>query len=240
MNSVRFFVVGFSLIVSGCASGGLEDFGNVLSGAPVNYASGSVLGARLPEKDQRDLKPIFIQAVSNGTNGERFDWRGAQSFGWVRSGERMLGNLRPDENDRLTYPTGLSLDYDLETEKGLYVLTRNANVRLGPSTEFKVVRQLQSGDGVDVIGEVVGENWMLASIDNEIVGYIYADLMIKAPGTELELAGGPTRKPTPCRAFEQRISFDGRSDRWNGVACLENADEWVLTARPANAPVLLN
>lgn len=238
MKNFRVLICGLAFVLVGCASDGFGRLGNAFDD-PVNYAAGSRLGIGLPKKDQRDLKQVFVQALSNGVDGERFDWRGPQSFGWVKAGNTLLGNLRPDENDRLGYPKGLSLDYDLETEKGLYVLTRNANVRLGPSTKFNVVTQLESGDGIDVIGEVVGENWMLVAINNEIIGYIFADLMIKAPGTELELAGGPTRKPLPCRAFEQRISFGGRSDLWKGVACLEDG-AWALTTQPANGPVLLN
>ena len=239
MRKIKLLAGALALILSGCASSDLGGLGNVLNSSPVNYASGSILGTKLPEKDQRDLQPVFTQAITNGANGERYDWQGPASFGWVKAKENLLGNLRPNEADRLPYPKGLDLSFNLETEKGLYVLTRNANVRLGPSTDYGVITQLESGTGLDIIGQVENGEWMLAAVNDRIVGYIFAGLMIKAPGTELELAGGPTRKPVACRSFEQRISFQGRSDRWNGVACFEG-DEWVLTARPANEPVLLN
>jgi len=236
MKMARFWICLLSTIVSGCAS---DDFGRVLDKERINYASGSVLGIRMTSKDQRVLQPVFSHALSGGANGERFEWRGPSAFGWVKAKKTSLGNLRPDENDLLEYPQGLDISSRLETELGLFALTRNANVRNGPSTDHRVLAQLPSGTAIDAIGRVPEGDWILASVDGLVVGYVFAGLMIKAPGTELELAGGPTRTPLHCRAFEQRISFQQRSDRWEGVACLKDG-VWVLNQRTSNAPVLLN
>ena len=231
------FLIG-ALVLAGCASDGLS-FPKPFAGASVNYAAGSVLGAQLAPSDQRALEPVFLKAVADGEPGERFDWRAEQSFGWVKGRERVLGGLRPRGDDRPTYPKELVIDRALETEKGLYAVKSAANVRIGPSTDHAVVDKFTAGDGVDVVGKVVGAPWMLVAVDNDVVGYVHDSLLKKAPGSEFELAGGPTRKPTPCRAFEQRISLNGRSDLWRGVACFEEG-EWVLTARPQSEPVLLN
>lgn len=236
MASVKIWVCVLGALLSGCVTSGIGDrFG----ATPVNYASGSVLGARLTIADQRALEASFVQALQNGIDGERYDWRGPSAFGWVKADQRSLGNLRPGNEDMLLYPAKLHLASPLETELGLHVLTRNGNVRLGPSTSQPVLTQLSSGTGVDAVGRVVDGEWILAAIDNKVVGYIFADLLIKAPGTEFELAGGPTRLPVQCRSFEQRISFQNRSDRWQGRACLSDG-EWVLTPRRENEPVLLN
>ncbi|MEO0398036.1 MAG: SH3 domain-containing protein [Pseudomonadota bacterium] len=203
-----------------------------------NYAAGSPLGAQLPKSEQRALETSFLQAVSRGAPGERYDWRGKESFGWVKAGAPVLGNVKADRSDRPPYPASLSVSDSLETELGLYALTKNANVRSGPSTDYPVLETLSSGDGVEVVGRVVGKRWMLVQKGDRIVGYVFEGLMIKAPGTELELAGGPTRKPLRCRVFEQRLSYGGRSDRWEGVACLER-NAWVLQQRSANVPQYL-
>jgi len=221
--------------LAACAGGpGLDGFG----GRAANYAAASPLGAGLPPEDQRAIAPVFVQALSRGAAGERYDWRGPESFGWVKAGPRRLGGVTPDPDDRPAYPEGLYLDAELETELGVHALTANANVREGPSTDYRVLDTLRSGDGVNVVGRVVGAPWMLAEKDGRIVGYIHENLMRKAPGMELQLAGGPTRRPTPCREYEQRISYGGRSDRWTGVACRENGD-WVLQAAPQNMPTVL-
>jgi surface antigen len=231
---MRLSALSLILLLSACASGSGLDFGG---GA--NYASASVLGAELPASDARALEPAFLQAIEKGAVGERFDWRGASSFGWVKAREACVGNLKADPNDCPPAADGLALDESYETEQGLYALTRNANVRTGPSTDFPVSGQLISGTAVTVVGKVVGKPWMLVEADKKIVGYVHESLAIKAPGTELDLAGGPRRQATFCRSYEQRLSFEGRSDLWVGVACKEGG-RWVVKAIPENEPVRLN
>ncbi|MCA8887885.1 MAG: SH3 domain-containing protein [Parvularculaceae bacterium] len=233
---MRLTVIALALMsLTACAGGpSLGGFG----GGGENYAAASVLGAQLEGGDVSALQPAFTQAMNNGGDGERFDWRGPKAFGWVKARAPRVGNLKPDPEDRPEIPAGLILDETFETEQGLYALKSNANVRLGPSTDDPVLQQLNAGLGVDVIGKVVGKPWMLSAVDGKVVGYIHDSLMIKAPGTELLLAGGPRRPAVYCRGYEQRISYGGRSDLWEGVACRENG-EWALKALPENQPVRL-
>ncbi len=207
-------------------------------GGGENYAAASALGAGLPPSEARVLAPAFLQAIEKGAGGERFDWRGEASFGWVKARAPRLGNLKADENDRPPFPDGLDFSETYETEQGLYALTRNANVRLAPSTDAPTLEQLLSGTGVTVIGKVVGKPWMLIEEGGKVRGYVHEDLMIKAPGTELDLAGGPRRQAVMCRGYEQRLSWGGRSDLWEGVACKED-ERWVVKARPGDEPVKL-
>ncbi len=231
---MRFQVLAALLLLTvSCAStGGLSGAGDV------NFAAASLLGAQLPPAEARSLQPAFLQAVEKGAVGERFDWRGAAAFGWVKAREARVGNLKADPADAPPIPDGLDLSETYETEQGLYALTRNANVRLGPSTDFPTREQLVSGTGVTVIGKVVGKPWMLGEVDGRVVGYIHESLMIKAPGTELDLAGGPRRQAVMCRGYEQRLSFDGRSDLFEGVACKEDG-RWVVKAPQQDEPVKL-
>ena len=222
-----------ALFLSACAGGSGPDFGG-----SANFASASPLGLQLPASDARALQPAFLQAVEKGAEGERYDWRGASAFGWVKAREACVGNLKADPSDCPSAPSGLALDETFETEQGLHALTRNANVRLGPSTDYPVFVQLASGTGVVVVGKVVGKPWALAEVDGKIAGYVHESLMIKAPGTELELAGGPRRQATRCRRYEQRLSYQERSDLWEGVACNEGG-RWVVKARPDDEPVKL-
>lgn len=230
---MRVLVPVAAFLLAACAGGSSFDVGG-----GENYAAASVLGAQLPSPDARALQPAFLQAVEKGAAGERFDWRGPASFGWVKAKEARVGNLKADPNDFPPIPDGLDLSETYETEQGLYALTRNANVRLGPSTDFPTREQLVSGTAVTVVGKVVGKPWMLGEADGKVVGYIHESLLIKAPGTELDLAGGPRRTAHFCRAFEQRLSYGGRSDLFAGVACNENG-RWVVKARPEDEPVKL-
>ena len=222
------FLTGAVLTLAGCAS-----IGGV--GESRNYAALSQLGAELLAADVRALAPAFEQAMDAGAAGERFDWKGEAASGWVKARDARLGNLKADDADRPAMPAGLFIDETFETEQGLYALTRNANARLGPSTEHSILEQMISGTGVTVVGKVVGKPWMLVEADGRIRGYVHDSLMIKAPGTELELAGGPRKSAVYCRGYEQRLVIGGRSDVFEGVACREDG-RWVVKAPPSGEP----
>ncbi|MDZ7629074.1 MAG: SH3 domain-containing protein [Parvularculaceae bacterium] len=225
----QFFAASMALSLAACASTGVGGRG------AENYAEQSPLGAEMTSTDARALEPAFLQAMEAGAAGERFDWKGADASGWVKAREARLGDLKADPNDRPPMPSALVLGEMYETEQGLYALTSNANARLGPSTEHPILEQLISGTGVTVVGKVVGKTWMLVEADGRIRGYVSDKLMIKAPGTELELAGGPRKAAVFCRGFEQRLSVGGRSDQWDGVACREDG-RWVLKSPSPDAP----
>ncbi len=198
----------------------------------VNYAAGSALGARLANDDRRMLAERFQSAMQTGGDNARITWAGTRARGVIMPGSYLLANLRSHPDKRLQTRKGLDLTHALETELGLYVTTSNSNVRTGPSTARRIAEVLPAGTGVDVVGKIVGQPWMLVAVDDQIRGYLHDSLVIKAPGTELELAGGPRRKPTLCRAFTQRLSAYGQVDEWQGAACLTGGDEGIWRLAP--------
>lgn len=237
MSFIKSAAVGVILaLATSCASNsslpGLSD----RSGE--NYAANSKFGDRLSGQDVTVLAPVFVEAMESGTAGERVTWRGRNANGSVTPGRAGAGNLLADPRALLPYRSGLKLSRRFETELGDFVLTRNSNVRYGPSTDDNVAEILPSGTGVNVVGKTIDGPWMLVAVDGVISGYVYEDLMVRRPGTELELAGGPTRRPHRCRPFDQTISIGGQTDRWSGVAC-DKGDGWVLQAPEENAPTRL-
>ena len=220
------------LAAAACETG--KPYGST-GGGGVNFTAGSMLGASVSADDMRALYPAFVTAIETGPAGEPVAWRGAGASGAVTPGAYMIGNLKPDPRALLPLAAALSFSETFETELGLYALTRNANVRSGPSTDAKALDQLPSGTGVDVVGKVSGKPWMLVAVDGAVRGYIHDSLMIRAPGAELTLAGGPTRRAHLCRAFKQSLSVGGRSDQWSGVAC-DRGDGWRVEAPDENAP----
>lgn len=199
-----------------------------------NYAAGSVFSGQLKKDDRVALEAAFLRAMDTGTPQR---WNGRQAVGEVYPGSYSLGNLKNDPSERIrSARADLDLAPVLETEQGLYVLTRNSNVRRGPSTDYPIVTKLSSGDGVDAVGKVVGEDWMLIATDDVIRGYVYRRLMIKAPGTELELAGGPRRQAELCREYRQKMSRFSTTDEWEGAACKGNDGTWRVIPPPADDP----
>ena len=221
--------------ITACSSG--PSLGPLTSNS-VNYAAGSSIGTSLSGRDAAALYPVFLDAMENGAEGTAKNWQASSASGSVTPGSQQVGNLRFNPDELLNFRPGLKLSRAFETDLGEFVLTRNANVRYGPSTDDGVVEIIPSGTGVEVVGKVVGEPWMLIAIEGELIGFVYENLMIRRPGTELELAGGPTRRPHLCRTFEQTLQANGRRDRWSGIAC-DRGDGWVLQMPAPNAPTQL-
>ncbi|GAB4518195.1 MAG: hypothetical protein Kow00133_03060 [Amphiplicatus sp.] len=234
LTFVRMTAVLTLALTAACETGSIYGSG----GGGVNFAVGSTLAGALSGRDVEALYPAFVSAMEAGETGNGVSWRGAEASGVVTPGRYLIGNLKSDPSEMLPLGAAVSLADPMEIELGLHALTSNANVRAGPSLEARVLEQLPAGTGVDVVGKVAGKPWMLVALDGQVRGYIHESLMIKAPGAELMLAGGPTRRPHPCRAFEQSLSVDGRTDRWSGVACDRGAG-WRVEPAPENAPTRL-
>ncbi len=224
------FAIAAAFGLGACSS--LPSMGD-LRGGSGNYADGSLVESNLSGSDRAALAAAFTAAMDTG---ETRNWRGGRAVGVVTPGGYALANLQADPNARIGAARGdFDLAHVMETEMGLYVLTRNSNIRTGPGTDNPIAEVLPSGAGVDVVGQVTSNGWMLVAVDDQVRGYISPKLLIKAPGTELELAGGPRRRPILCREFSQRIVIFSQRDEWTGAACNDGVG-WRL-APPEPEPV---
>lgn len=228
-QALRGLALAALFLLSACATGGPT------IGARVNYAAGSELGGALTARETGALAAVFVDAVENGAPGETRVWSAGSYSGSVTPGAYLIGNLKPDPATLLPVEGRIEFNGAFETEQGLHALKGEANLRAGPSMQATVIRKLAAGAAVDGVGKAVGKPWMLVAIDGVIRGYVHESLLVKAPGTELELAGGPTRSAHYCRAFEQTLTYFGRTERWSGAACnrgegwrLERSDEQAL------------
>ncbi len=214
--------------------------GDFQSAGDENFAGGSRLSVLLSADDARALDAAFIDAMDSGAAKS---WRGARAAGAVTPAGWSLANLKTDPAARTPAArANIDLAPVLETDLGLYVLTRNANVRLGPGASHGVAEMLPSGAGVEIVGRTVRDGWMLVAYDGAVRGYVSETLMIKAPGTELELAGGPRRRAALCREFVQRMTLGAERDQWKGAACRDEYGAWRLADEPerrADEPALL-
>ena len=229
-KAAKFFGVLSALALSACAS---LPTGGLGGSSHPNYAAGSVLGSQLETRAQNQLGAQFLVAME-GQTGTSHSWRAKGARGVIIPRAHTVSNLKADPYQTLPAPRSLSVDHVVETEQGAYVLTRNSNVRTGPSTDYRALETIDSGTGVEVVGLVIGRPWMLIAIDNQVRGYVHQNLMRKAPGADILLAGGPRRRPAKCRRFTQRLDAYGQRDEWHGEACFDGA--WKLVPK---APTLL-
>lgn len=206
-----------ALALAGCSTTGP---GVGVGGGFVNFAAGSQLGLTLSRADARALADVATSALETGVSGAATRWQGPNGAqGALTPGQYFFGNLKSDPRELLPVAAAIAYATPMEIEQGDQVTTRNANVRSAPSADAPVLEKLEAGTGVDAVGKVVGQPFVLVAIKGRVRGYVHESLLTPAPGAEVALAGGPTRTPHPCRAFEQTLSLNGQSDRWSGVAC---------------------
>ena len=218
------------LLISACESGP-----PLVGGGPVNFAADSRLGTELSGAARDALYPVFIDAMEAGRNGVGQSWGAGSASGTVVPGDFKIANLKPDPRTLLAVDPGLDIDYAFETELGLHALSSNANLRAGPDAAARVLAVLDGGTAVDAVGKTVGRPFLLVATGGRVRGYVHESLAKKAPGTELELAGGPVRRAHLCREFRQTITVFGDTDRWSGVAC-NRGDGWRLEPRDPTQP----
>lgn len=219
------FTLGACLAAAAC--------GTFSDGGPPMYGSrgaaglhGSPLVRALSSEARGALDAAFDTALRTGAPGAARAWSADGARGTVTPGAAFLQNIFDDPSQRIAVRAGVDASRTLETDLGDYVLTRNANIRLGPDTKTKAVEVLSAGTAVDALGRVVTARWLLIAYQGQARGYVYEPLATPAPGAELALAGGPRRAPVLCRAYEERITVSGKSDRWSGFACRTPDGQW--------------
>ncbi|MBT8472628.1 MAG: SH3 domain-containing protein [Marinicaulis sp.] len=216
---------------AGCSTfSDLSRLGGNLGGEDQNYAAGSSLSGQLSGNDRDALADAFVVAMDEGFTQK---WRGRRVGGTIEPGAYAISNLLAHPASLIdAVRADLDLSHKMETDLGLYVLTRNSNVRTGPGSENKIAEVLPSGTGVTVVGRVINKPWMLVSVNDSVRGYVFQDLLIKAPGTELELAGGPQRRPFLCRRFSQELVTMRDKEEWQGAACHDGAGWRLAPSEP--------
>ncbi|MEQ8936901.1 MAG: SH3 domain-containing protein [Amphiplicatus sp.] len=173
-------------------------------------------------------RAAFLSSV-NAPAGKIIEWVGDSAHGSVTVKEARLV-LSPDKPSGNPAPEGLRIGGDMEMDLGVHVIRSNANVRLGPSTEDKVVATLKAGSRVDVIGRLVREPWALVAQNGRIRGYVFDELMARPQGATSRLAGAVLATPVYCRSLVQTVEREGVSSESDDLACKGEGD-WFLTEK---------
>jgi len=111
------------------------------------------------------------------------------------------------------------LGHDITKIEGVYLVTKDVNVRAGPKTKSKKVGSFKSGSKVDVIGKAKGgAGWMAVQRDGKDFGFVYAPVL-------LPLIDGTLKKDINGRVMMRGRSPCAYAIRFRGRNVLE--DEFV-------------
>lgn len=177
--------------------------------------------------DRLAHREAFLSAVKV-TPGEAVDWTGDTVTGRITSGEARLA-VSAEEPAGRPAPAGLRIPGPMEMDLGVHALRSNANVRLGPSTDDKIVATLKAGTRVEVAGRLVREPWALVAQNGRVRGYIFEELLIRPEGAASRLAGARLATPTYCRRLSESVGTNGSASEWSSFAC-NSGGEWILVS----------
>jgi len=177
-------------------------------------------------------RAVAAEAINAGlmsSSAKPVNWRNPETghAGVVRPGEALVSGLS-ESGTIYVGPGGLTLPNSLETALGNYELTRNANIRLGPSTDFQRITTLDKGTELSGMGRDAKTGWYLVARDGTIVGFV-SDTLVKESRSGMSfLAGGPTVKARYCRTFgHDLILRDGRKDNATQTVCRRGTGRWT-------------
>ena len=96
--------------------------------------------------------------------------------------------------------------------KGTYLVTKAANVRIGPMTEAKKVGKLKAGEQIQVVGHAKGgAGWMAVQKDGKDYGFVYKPILLPIiDGTLKESISGVVmiEEHSPC---DYIFNFHGKN-----------------------------
>lgn len=177
-------------------------------------------------------RAMAAEAINTGLTSRSekpVNWRNPETghAGVVRPGEALVAGLS-ESGTIYVGPGGLNLPNPLETALGNFELTRNANIRLGPSTDFQRIATLDKGTELSGMGRDSKTGWYLMARDGTIVGFVSDTLVKKTRSGMNVLAGGPTVKARYCRTFGQDVTLrDGRRDSVSQTVCRRGNGRWT-------------
>ena len=205
-------------------------------GGAIGAWIGGELGGLLDEQEQRRLANA---TASSALSGEPSHWTNPDN------GTTITTKVKSTEKQRNTVTVPLKKEKVKEMPPfemiGLqYEVTRNSNVRGGPSTDYVIVDRLTAGSTVDVLGKVEGRNWYILAEDGAASGFIHENLVRLVENSEPVLLANAdsaapdvilatTSQTTVCREVEQSVVLkDGTEETETVRACQGEDGGWEI------------
>ncbi len=236
-------------------------------GALVGAAAGSMIGCRMQSQDVQRAQTTTQQALASGrsqtwTNPQTgasgavqiidtYNY-GAQPLG---GGYNQAGYGRPSLST-VRWIAGVEQPREYQPSEGSYQANGQAIIRSGPSQRARQIGTLRGNDRFDGLVRIEGTDWVLASRDNQILGYVqesqtrflgdtYAMQPQQQPGYGQQTSGGYPQQPLGdgyadypdyqpgrgqmCRVFDQSYTDNrGQPSTQRFTACQTAGGEWVV------------
>ncbi|TNE42562.1 MAG: SH3 domain-containing protein [Alphaproteobacteria bacterium] len=189
--------------------------------------SGSRYATTMMGADVKQISETAWRAVEARSGSTSLSWSSVYSgaTGKVSAGPNYLVGFNAGEE--IEAPVDLDTTPYMAPEAGKFVTMSNTNVRLSPGLSGAKVMMLALGDEVQAIAREPSSNWVMVAKGDQVIGYVFGDLISRVEGGELLLAGGEPKQPRLCRELTYTMTLGtGEKDAWVNGACKQNGSDW--------------
>ncbi|MEM9289073.1 MAG: SH3 domain-containing protein [Pseudomonadota bacterium] len=117
-----------------------------------------------------------------------------------------------------------------------YRAKTSTNVRGGPGTDYAVVGRLNSGDVVNVVGKVSGDEWYMISQGGVGTGYVFLELLEPAASMDATVVGAPegdvaevkTKTKQTCKTIEQTVTGPDGETKKDTIKACQGPNGWEI------------
>lgn len=143
------------------------------------------VGDDLSEEDAAAISRAVAKALERSPAGRKVTWQNSKTgaSATLTPGDTSLEKRKIKAAMR----KGVVVTPNMVLIARGYQAARNANLRAGPGTGYKVVGGLAKGERLSALGAVGKGDWILVALDGEVVGYVYAPLVAPDPKARAEL-----------------------------------------------------
>jgi surface antigen len=209
-----------------------------LYGALAGALVGAGVGRYLDEQDKQKLAASTQETITTGT---------AQTWTNPETGVTAQTQVKQtvDEPQQRQIPVLKDrveqvppLDFIGED----YAATKNANVRGGPGTDYKVVSTLAQGSVTRVVGKVSGQPWYMVSENDVASGFVSADLLAPTgkaiviqtaaatppPAAAQNVATTNVAGTATCRVVTQQVTLKSGETQSQDVKACRGPNGWEI------------
>ncbi len=157
--------------------------------------------AAAPATDDRAFELSYWNAIEDSENPAMFEEYLKQYPNGTFAGlaKLKIDTLAPAKGQEETAIAPQAPPIALDPIEATYVAVRNANVRQEPQVRAAKLAVLPIGTEVYVAGQVKGQNWYLVEQHDQVLGYVFADLLVARETAEQQSDGAqkPIEQPSP-------------------------------------------
>lgn len=204
----------------------------MIGGAILGGLIGNRIGKYLDERDKQRMEEVTQQAIVTGKD---------QTWDNPENKTRGTAHVVSSQTKEAPIPVRVLKDKvtqvpPLDILGQTYRAVKNADLRGGPGTDYKVVGNLASGKAINVVGKVRASDWYLISEDGVGSGFVEIAALEPAPSEAPQSSGTKVAESDVsekvvasnrvCRKVEQTVNLADGSSHSDTIDVCQGPNGW--------------